>query len=407
MTQPHDPRDIFDMLATTAASGGTGAMFDALAESLTDRRRWHALFDLRLLQARAALGLPTTGDLGTLDAATRDSLDERSLAACREVGWPLLDEGHVAAGWMYLRAAAEPAAVARKLGELALRETADDEEASSRLQEIIHIALWEGIDPALGLSLVLQSQGTCNSITAYEQAVARLPAIRQEPPAGVLVDHLSRELFQSLSADLERRGLVPAETIAKTASIVELLAAAGGLQDDPSFHVDVSHLQSVLRIARVCTERPVIEKAWELAVYGCRLPDEVTYPGESPFENVAEASRLFYGALLGRDVDAAIRYFRKAAALARVEESGTLPADTLVYLLWRLGRPAEALHTALERPPENGMPSVMQASGVLPSLVDLAVAGNSLDALREACRRRGDEITFAATFAAAAQCQRA
>jgi hypothetical protein len=399
-TNMADTTDVFTMLTSTAAAGGPTAMFAALAESLKARQRWHALFDLRLLQARAALGLPTTGDVGTLDPATRDRLDEQSLAACREVGWPLLDEGHVAAGWMYLRAAAEPAEVADKLAALLLRDapSADDEAAAARLQEIIQIALWEGIDPALGLSAVLASQGTCNSITAYEQAVSRLPAARQQQPAGVLLNHLFRELFESLAADLERRGLVPAETIAGTTSIAELLAAGGGLKDDPSFHVDVSHLQSVLRIARVCTDRPTIEKAWELAVYGCRLPEEVTYPGEAPFENVAEASRLFYGALLGRDVDDALRYFRRAAATARVEESGTLPADTLVYLLWRLGRPAEALHAALERPAENGMPSGMQISGMLPSLVELARQGNALDMLRDACRSRGDEITFAATF---------
>jgi hypothetical protein len=393
-----DSPDIFDVLAETAAARGAPAMFEALADSLKARRRWHALFDLRMLESRVALGLPPSGDIGAIDEKTRERLDERSLAACREVGWPLLDEGHVAAGWMYLRAAAEPAEVSRKLAELAETPLADEEAAAARLQEIVQIALWEGVDPALGIRLVIASQGTCNSITAYEQAVSRLPAARQRQPAAVLVEHLHRELLQSLAADLEHRGLVPHETIAATASIVGLLDAAGGMKDDPSFHIDVSHLQSVLRIARVCTERAVIEKAWELSVYACRLPDEVTYPGEPPFENVGEASRHFYAAQLGRDVDEAVRYFRKAAALARVEDAGTLPADTLVYLLWRLGRPAEALHAALERPADHGMPSVMQAIGMLPSLVELAEAGNAVESLREACRSRGDEITFAATF---------
>ena len=395
-----DSPDIFDTLTETAAARGAPAMFAALADSLKVRRRWHALFDLRMLEARVALGLPPTGDIGAIDEQTRERLDERSLAACREVGWPLLDEGHVAAGWMYLRAAAEPTEVSSKLAALALAPLADEESAAARLQEIVQIALWEGIDPALGIRLVIESQGTCNSITAYEQAVSRLPAARQRQPAAVLVEHLPRELLQSLAADLERRGLAPHETIPATASIVGLLDAAGGMKDDPSFHIDVSHLQSVLRIARVCTERAVIEKAWELSIYACRLPDEVTYPGEPPFENVGEASRLLYAAQLGRDVDETIRYFRKAAALARVEDAGTLPADTLVYLLWRLDRPAEALHAALERPADHGMPSVMQAIGMLPSLVELAEAGNAIDALREACRNRGDEITFAATYAA-------
>ena len=409
-----DLDDIFAQLATTADAAGAAVMFDTLAASLKARGRWHALFDLRLLEARISLDLPATGELtgrggeGDVSPADRDQLDERSLAACREVGWPLLEAGQVAAAWMYLRAAAAPAEVAEKLAALAHGITAsegnlqnlDDEETASRLQEIVHVALWEGLDPALGIDLIIRTQGTCNSITAYEQAVSRLPARRQAPAAGVLVHHLHHEVASALAADLTQRGAAVTATDTSVASIIpllDLLREIGGA-DDASIHVDVSHLQSVLRIARVCTDRPTIEKAWELAVYGCRLPEEVTYPGEAPFENVAEASRLFYGALLGRDVDEALRYFRRAAATARVEESGTLPADTLVYLLWRLGRPAEALHAALERPAENGMPSGMQISGMLPSLVELARQGNALDMLRAACRSRGDEITFAATF---------
>ena len=46
------------------------------------------------------------------------------------------------------------------------------------------------------------------------------------------------------------------------------------------------------------------------------------------------------------------------------------------------------------------MPSVVQATGMLPSLVELAASGDALDVLRRACRERGDEITFAATFLA-------
>jgi hypothetical protein len=133
-------------------------------------------------------------------------------------------------------------------------------------------------------------------------------------------------------------------------------------------------------------------------VYACRLPADVTYPGEPPFENVGEASRLFFAAQLGRDPEAAIRFFRAAAAKARIEQADSLPADILVLLLWRLGRPAEALHAALERPADGGMPSLEQTSGMVPSLLDLARAGDALDVLRAACRDRGDEITFAATY---------
>ena len=407
------PDDIFTQLACTADDSGTSAMFDTLAAALKARRRWHALFDLRLLQARIALGLPATGELvgrggqGDIAPADRDQLDERSLAACREVGWPLLDEGHVAAAWMYLRAAATPAEVTEKLARLAadILATSDstgDEDAAGRLQEIVHVALWEGVDPALGIDIVIRTQGTCNAITAYEQAVSRLPARRQEPAADVLVHHLHGEVTRAVAADLTHRGAAVAAADDAGASMIpllDLLRELGG-PDDASIHVDVSHLQSVLRIARVCTDPNIIHQAWELACYACRLPADMAYPGEPPFEEVGESSRLFFGAQLGHDRERAIGFFRRAAARARIEESGTLPADTLVLLLTRLGRPAEALHAALERPADGPMPSTMLASGMLPSLVELATAADSWDDLLAACRERGDEITYAATLAA-------
>ncbi|MFM8292200.1 MAG: hypothetical protein ACKOC4_10935, partial [Planctomycetia bacterium] len=341
-----DLPDEFARLRRTCASAGPAAMLEELAADLAAARRWHAVFDARMLQARIALGLPPAGPLGDVPSTVREQLDERTLAACRAAGWPLLAEGQVAAAWMYLRAAAEPGELAPRLEALAARDLAADpvdEATARRLQEIVGLALWEGVDPALGIGLVLRTQGTCNATTAYEQAVSRLPAARQRPAADVLVAHLHRELLTNLAADLEGRGAtVPAEP----GSITDLLATAGGLTADPSVHIDVSHLQSVLRIARVCDDERSIRRAWELASYGCRLPAEVVYPGEPPFVEVAAASRLFFGALLGRDVEQAVRFFRHAAAAAD-ESAGTLPCDTLVLLLARLGRPDEALHAAL------------------------------------------------------------
>jgi hypothetical protein len=406
----------FAVLAETCRDHGPEAMLETLAGSLAARHRWHALFDLRMVQARAGLGLPVSGDVGLLDEATRARFDERSLAACREVGWPLLEEGQVAAAWMYLRAAA-PDEVATRLAMLAERvapaadesvavdDQSDDEGTQRLIQEILGVALWESVDPALGITLTLRTQGTCNAVTAYEQAVARLPGTRQAPAARVLVSHLHAEVVRNLAADLSRREIDTAVALTAEAPLVALLAAAGGLVDDPSVHVDVSHLQSVLRIARVCTDEATLGRAWELASYACRLPEDVTYPGEPPFEQVGEASRLFYGAQLGRDVAEALASFRRAALTADPQDSGTLPADTLVLLLHRVGRDAEALQAAVDRPREGGPPSAMQAMGMLPSLVELAASSGQWEVLLDACRRHGDEITFAAALAARAAIQ--
>ena len=412
----------FPALVATCEARGPEAMLAELAASLTARGRWHALFDLRMVEARLRLGLPLSGDVGPLDESRRERLDELSLAACREVGWPLIEAGQVAAAWMYLRAAAAPEEVATRLAAVAARlvppgdepardepagdgacgDDADDEESQRLGQEILGVALWESLDPALGIGLVLRTQGTCNAVTAYEQAVSRLPAVRQAPAARVLVEHLHAEIVRNLGFDLGQRGIDTAAAAAAATPLVALLEAGGGLADDPSIHVDVSHLQAVLRIARVCDDEPTLRRAWELASYACRLPADVVYPGEPPFEQVGPASRLFFGAQLGRDVAEAIAFFRRAAATAEPLEAGTLPADTLVLLLHRLGRDAEALQAAVDRPREGGAPSAMQAAGLLPSLVDLAASSGRWEVLLDACRRHGDEITFAAAVASRA-----
>lgn len=396
-----DAGDEFDRLRATCAAAGPDAMLDALAASLRARRRWHALVDVRLVQARLALGLPPTGDCGPLAPADRDRFDELSLAACREAGWPLLDEGQVAAAWMYLRATAEHERVAAQLGALAddaltaAADGSDDDTRDRLLHEIVGVALWEGVDPAVGIDVILRTQGTCPAITAFDQAVARLPASRQRPAAARLVAHLHADVTASVAADLGQRGVA----IAPAASLVDLIAAAGGLGDG-SIHCDVSHLQAVLRIARVCDDGPTLERAWQLACYACRLPAEVAYPGAAPFVDVGPASRLFYGAQLGRDVDEAVACFRGAATDAARTGAGPLPTETLALLLWRIGRPGDALRAALGRPPEDAAGGESLPSGTLPSLVELAAAADDFEPLFAACRDRGDEITFAAALAA-------
>lgn len=361
---------VWNELERIASGAGAVAMLSALADRLRAARRWHALFDLRLVEARLALGLPAFGDPAAVRPADRARLDAASLEACREVGWPLLAEGHAAAAWMYLRAAASADDVACRLRDrvAALADAdPDDEEATRELQEIVGVALWEGVDPALGVEVVLRTQGTCNAVTAFDQAIARQPASRQRAAAATLVAHLHATV-----------------------------AAAGGFAGDSAVHVDVSHLQAVLRIGRVCTDRDTLEKAWELAEYGCRLPADLRYPGDPPFEDVAAASRLFYGAQLGRFVAEAEAHFRAAAAR---DDAGTPARDMLVLLLWRLGRPAEALAAALDWSGDESPHTPDHVPGMLPSLVEMAAASGAWDRLLEACRARGDEITFAAALA--------
>jgi hypothetical protein len=404
------PTALFDQLSSTASHQGIPAMLAALGDELTRERRWHALFDLRLIQARLAEGLPVVGDAGGLPTEVRDAFEERSRQACLEVGWPLLDDGQVAAAWMYLRASAELDEVATRLEQVAatLDSRTDDEDARRLLEELMHVALWEAVNPPLGLKLLLAHNGTCNTITAYDQSVSRLPPARQAPAARVLVDHLTSELIANLQSDLSRRGI----DTTGIDTLPSLLAIAGDPSQPLGPHVDVSHLHSVLRFARVCSDAETLAKSLELARYADRLPEELRYPGDGPFTELAKASRLFFAGCLGEEVEAATAFFSEKAGITAGSEGREhatargpleqLAVEYLIVLLARGGRQVEALHIALASLPRGGEQAA--TTGLVPPVVELAAAAEaitpgSMQQLLDACRERADAVTFAQALA--------
>ena len=44
----------------------------------------------------------------------KKTLDEKTIAACRDVGWKLFEEGQISSGWMYLRASVETHEIVEK-----------------------------------------------------------------------------------------------------------------------------------------------------------------------------------------------------------------------------------------------------------------------------------------------------
>src|SRR5262245_50619666 len=121
----------FDDLQTEIASGGPQAVFARLAEGLKADKKYHELFDARLMEARHKLGLPVilTSSLDDLPEPQRTQVENAYLEACREVGGLLLADGRVREAWMYLRPAGEKAAVATALEKL--------EPAEENVQEVI------------------------------------------------------------------------------------------------------------------------------------------------------------------------------------------------------------------------------------------------------------------------------
>lgn len=379
----------FEQLETTLAAQGAGPMLAQLADQLSAEKRFHELFDARLLAARHDLNLPPilSGSLDDLPEAERTRLEERYVEACREVGNLLLAEGQVREAWMYLRPTGDRASVADALARLA---EADDLSERQQVEPLVEVALHEGVHPELGYRLVLDHYGTCNAITMLEGMLHERPRPQQQALVGILIRRVYRDLLENVRADIERRG---ASTPA-TASLAELLAGRDDLLADDNYHLDTSHLHATVRFARLVEDRESIELAWQLTEYGRRLASLYQYAGEPPFEDSYVAHGRFYGAQLGRDVEPAIAYFRERAEEAPAEQRGTLPAEILIVLLLRLGRRDEALAASLALLPP-GLPT----SRFAPTALELARQARRYEEVLESSRQRSDLLSFAAALA--------
>ena len=70
---------------------------------------------------------------------------------------------------------------------------------------MMQVLLHEGVDVARGYQAVLDHQGTCNSITLYEQSLAGRSKSDRIAAASCLLDHLYDELTELVRGDIARR----------------------------------------------------------------------------------------------------------------------------------------------------------------------------------------------------------
>ncbi len=378
----------FDQLQADLRGDGIEAGLEKLAAWFQAEKRYHELFDTRLMQARRRLGLPIilTTPLEDLVEPLRGEVENAYLAACREAGWLLWNEGEFRQAWMYLRPLGDPPAVAAALAKV--------EPTEENRNELIEIALHEGVAPALGLQWVINQYGTCNSITAYDSEVPRFRRSQQQAAAAVMVRHLHGELVGNVRAEIARHdaaqsGSEPSEPNEKM--LDELLRGRDWLFSENSYHIDASHLASVVRIARIVEDKESLQFAWDLTQYGRRLSESFQLTGDEPFADVYPSHGLFYGAQLGKQVEEAVAFFRDKAERAVPEEEGTAAAEVYIVLLVRLGRFDEALAAHVKLIPPN-----VRATGFAPTLLELGRLAEDYDQLMNICRERGDLLGFAA-----------
>ncbi len=370
---------MFDDLA--ALADDPERLLEQVARSLVGQGELHRLFDLRLMQQRRRLGLALDRRtaIDDVEEPLRSQLEAAYVAACREVGELLLDAGRLREAWVYLRPAGDKLSVRTRLARL----TPDEQ----RLDELIELALFEGVDPERGYAWLLGRQGTCNAITTLGGMEAQLGVADLRACAAVLVRHVYGELRGNLRGHLERiKPGTPSDL-----SVAELIERYPELTAGGNYHLDASHLASTMRYARLATEPALVNLALEMADYGLGLPEDLQYPGEPPFEEVYRAHRLLLLATLGREVDAALEYFGQRARAEPGDSEGTTAVETYLILLVRTGRAAEALQAYAEL-----VPRQRELSPHAPTLLELAAESGAWDRYEEICRERGDMLGFAA-----------
>lgn len=369
----------FDKIESELTSHGIPAAIETLCGQLKNEGKFHELFDARLLQCRQRLGAPLARDaeLDDLPDAIRDEVEAGYVDACREVGNLLLDAGDFRQAWMYLRPAGEEDRMCEVLSKT--------EPTDETLEQIVELTLHEGLDPERGFSIVLDHYGVCNAITTYDSAMYSRSIPEKQLAVGQLIRRLHADLLESLKSDL-RDG----EAAAQSETLKDLVESCRDSFTEYTYHVDISHLSSVIRMSRIVEDPEILRLALDLTEYGRCLHESLRPPGDAPFEDAYLAHGLFFACQLGEQVEEALEYFRKRAFATNVYEEGSAAVEVYIALLARRGQYDEAVTVTLERLP-HGTPT----TGFSPSLIELARLSGNYDPLLTECRERGDLLGFA------------
>lgn len=379
----------FDEFTRALKSGGTAAAFARLIANLREQKEFHRVFDALTLQARHELGIPLVQATTPVEYTPekRQAYEDRALAACREVGQLFLADGNIPAAFQYFNMIGEldPVRAAIDQFRLPTGEAAD----GNHVDAVIEIAVGHQVNPEKGLALILERYGTCQSITACEGVLSQdsRPAVR-EGCVKLLVRALYQELLSRLSAEVaEREGTAPA-----AASIALLLGGRDWLFENDNYHIDTSHLNAVVRMARLLPKSDELFLAIQLCEYGRRLSDRYRYTEPPPFEDIFDDTLVYLKAVAGLEITKGIEHFQRKVESAADADASAYAAEVLVNLLLRLGRADEALTLAARK-------LNARAGGVglsCPPVNELCMAAGRFDRLAQLARERGDLVSFAA-----------
>jgi hypothetical protein len=378
---------LFDELQQELVERGPAAAIDRLCTRLREQKDYASLFYALLLKKRVELGVSPvpTEPAQAMPAALQGPYEEAIREAGRLAGQLYLEAGDIPRAWAYYRMLGEPEAVTRAL------ETARPAEGEEG-QQLIEIAFHQGAHPRKGFDWIVERYGICSAITLasgqeFPDAAVRTYCI------GRLVQALHEQLRDRLTEEIaSREGTRPA---ART--VGALLAGREWLFEDEFYHIDISHLSSVVQMSIFLSPGEELNLARDLCAYGQRLSPRFQYPGNPPFEEQYRDYGVYLAILAGDGVEEGLAHFRTKAANADPETIGTYPAEVLVNLLLRLERPAEALAMA-----RRFLARVVDSQRLAcPSIAELCRQARDYRTLAEVAREQSDPVHFLAGLLAA------
>lgn len=378
---------LYDELKQTVEKQGPSAAIDQLCQELREQKNYGSLFYALLMKKRHELGVSpvATGSNQDLPPGAHEPFEEGIRHAARTVGKLYLDEGSIPQAWAYFRMLGETEPVFEALDKIQPGQEEDS-------QPLIDIAFHQGVHPRKGFDWILNRYGICSAITTLGGGeVPFTPAVKGYC-IKKLIHNLHAELVARLKAEITRKqGFEPT---GKT--IPELLAGRDWLFEDDCYHIDISHLSSVVQMSTQLEPCEDLKLSRELCAYGKKLSPRFQFHSDPPFENQYHDYDQYLAVLTGDDVDGGLAHFHKKADEADPDTIGTYPAEVLVNLLLRIGRPQEALAVARKHLASHG-----DARFSCPSIVDLCQQTGDYQTLAEVAQEQGNPVNFVAGMIAA------
>jgi hypothetical protein len=377
---------LYERLRSALSSSGPAAAVDRLVADLRAARDYQNLFYALLLKKRVELGVSPfpTGPSADLPAHTHEPYEQAIRTAGREVGTALLERRQYGQAWAFFRMLGEPEPMREAL---AAYEPGPEED----VYPVIEIAWQNAVLPRKGFDLVLDRHGVCSAITMVSSSDITNNAELRDYCVGRLVRAIHAQLTERIRNDAEGRGI----KLPPNASITRIVTDHPELFADDSYHIDTSHLSSVVQMSTYLPKGPDNDLARELCEYGRRLSKGLQGHTEAPFEEGYADYLAFLNVIAGVDVETGLSHFRAKAAREAAEGS-TYSAQVYVNLLLRVDRPAEALAAAKEF-----LLAEDDRNLICPGVSELAKRAGDYSTLAEAAKARNDPVAYLAGLIAA------